>query len=121
MDSDGDLQYDEDSAEEDDMMFDENDSGNESSGDEVAFDEHRPGPSTAHEAELAAEDFPFQVLSVQEIVQFMVVEINEVNEVAQVRDETSQVCDSGRADSSAQYVSWIFILLHTSSYCLPYM
>lgn len=83
MDSDGDLQYDEDSA--DDMMF-ENDSGNESSGDEVDFDEHRPGPSTAHEVELAAEDAPFQVLSVQEIVEFMVLEINEVNEVARVSD-----------------------------------
>ena len=82
MDSDGDLQYDDDS---DGMMF-ENDSGNESSGDEVDFDEHRPGPSTAHEVELAAEDAPFQVLSVQEIVEFMVVEINEVNEVARVSD-----------------------------------
>ncbi|XP_043246071.1 E3 ubiquitin-protein ligase ariadne-1-like [Amphibalanus amphitrite] len=89
MDSDGDLQYDEDSAD-DDMVYD-NDSGNESSGDEVDFDEHRPGPSTAHEVELAAEDAPFQVLSVQEIVDFMVVEINEVNEVAQLPRTTIRI------------------------------
>ncbi|XP_037083230.1 E3 ubiquitin-protein ligase arih1-like [Pollicipes pollicipes] len=89
MDSDGEIQYDEDSGE-DNMLY-EADSGNESSGDELDFDEQRAGPSASRADDAIMDDYPFQVLSIQEIVEFMVEEINEVKDVAQLPRTTIRI------------------------------
>lgn len=59
------------------------DSGNESSGDDVDF--AMEVEVTGHrEKQADADDYPFEVLSTEEIVQHMVDSIKEVNSVVEV-------------------------------------
>lgn len=77
------------------------DSGNESSGDDVDF--AMEVEVTGHrEKQADADDYPFEVLSTEEIVQHMVDSIKEVNSVVEViysltnpnsnRDSTNSIC-----------------------------
>ncbi|XP_037080478.1 E3 ubiquitin-protein ligase ariadne-1-like isoform X2 [Pollicipes pollicipes] len=88
MDSDGGIQYDEESGDEHSLY--EADSGNESSEEEVNFDS-RPEPSTSRDEDSAVDDYVFQVLSVEEIVEYMVAEINEVKEVVKLPRTTIRI------------------------------
>ncbi|RZF33702.1 hypothetical protein LSTR_LSTR016138 [Laodelphax striatellus] len=68
---------------EDETLYDEVDSGNESSGDEVDFPmEVEANNPRERQSE---DDYPFEVLSTEEIVQHMVDSIKEVNMVVEVR------------------------------------
>lgn len=63
------------------------DSGNESSGDDVDFpmDVEANNPRERH---IDVDDYPFEVLSTEEIVQHMVDSIKEVNTVVEVMSIT---------------------------------
>lgn len=65
------------------LPSDEIDSGNESSGDDVEFPMDVES-NTSREKQNEAEDYPFEVLSTEQIVQHMVDSIKEVNSVIQV-------------------------------------
>lgn len=71
-----------DSGEE--TLYDDVDSGNESSGDDVDFamevETHNP-----RERQPEVDDYPFEVLSTEDIVQHMVDSIKEVNAVVEVK------------------------------------
>lgn len=67
----------------DEESFDDVDSGNESSGDDVDFPMDVE-VSNQREKQNDCEDYPFEVLSTEEIVQHMVDCIKEVNNVVEV-------------------------------------
>lgn len=68
---------------EEETIYDDVDSGNESSGDDVDFAmEIEPG--NPRERATDVDDYPFEVLSTEEIVQHMVDSIKEVNTVVEV-------------------------------------
>lgn len=66
-----------------DETKDDVDSGNESSGDDVDFAMEVESHNT-RERQTEIEDYPFEVLSTEEIVQHMVNSIKEVNTVVEV-------------------------------------
>lgn len=68
---------------EEETAYDDIDSGNESSGDDVEFamDIESGNP---RERASEADEYPFEVLSTEEIVQHMVDSIKEVNSVVEV-------------------------------------
>lgn len=68
----------------DDEILSENDSGNVSSGDDVEFP-MEVETNSSKEKQNEIEDYPFEVLSTEQIVQHMVDSIKEVNSVIQVR------------------------------------
>lgn len=62
--------------------YDDIDSGNESSGDDdIVGMEIEPNP---RERQIDVDDYPYEVLSTEEIVQHMVDSIREVNNVVEV-------------------------------------
>ncbi len=63
---------------------DEVDSGNVSSGDDVEFPMEVES-NTSREKQNEVEEYPYEVLSTEQIVQHMVDSIKEVNSVIQVR------------------------------------
>lgn len=63
--------------------YDDVDSGNESSGDDVDF-AMEVEVSSHREKQTDSEDYPYEVLSTEEIVQHMVDCIKEVNSVVEV-------------------------------------
>lgn len=67
---------------EEETLYDEVDSGNESSGDDVDF--AMDVGNSARERQPDIDDYPFEVLSTEEIVQHMVDCIKEVNTVVEV-------------------------------------
>lgn len=68
---------------EEETLYDEGDSGNESSGDDVDFAmEIEAG--NPRERTNDADDYPFLVLTTEEIVQHMVDSIKDVNTVVEV-------------------------------------
>lgn len=69
---------------EDETPFDEVDSGNESSGDDVDF-AMEVDSNTTKERPPDVDDYPFEVLTTEEIVQHMIDCIKEVNMVVEVR------------------------------------
>lgn len=83
--------------------YDDVDSGNESSGDDVEF-AMEVEVSTHREKQTDCDDYPYEVLSTEEIVQHMVDSIKEVNSVVEVKtmDETmlSMVFNFAPSDSS---------------------
>lgn len=62
---------------------DEVDSGNESSGDDVEF-AMEVESNSSREKQNEVEEYPYEVLSTEQIVQHMVDSIREVNSVIQV-------------------------------------
>lgn len=69
---------------EEETLYDEVDSGNESSGDDVDFAmEIESGNPRERSADV--DEYPFEVLSTEEIVQHMIDSIKEVNTVVEVR------------------------------------
>jgi ariadne-1 len=67
-------------------LYDDVDSGNESSGDDVGFPPMEVDPGNHHkDRPNETEEYPFEVLSTEEIVQHMVDCIKEVNTVVEVR------------------------------------
>lgn len=66
-----------------DIPSDEVDSGNVSSGDDVEFP-MEVECNTSREKQNEVEEYPFEVLSTEQIVQHMVETIREVNSVIQV-------------------------------------
>lgn len=71
--------------------YDDVDSGNESSGDDVAF-AMEVEVSSHREKQTDCDDYPYEVLSTEEIVQHMVDSIKEVNSVVEVIE--SRQCKS---------------------------
>lgn len=68
---------------EEETLYDDVDSGNESSGDDVDFAmEIESGNPRERAADI--DEYPFEVLSTEEIVQHMVDSIKEVNTVVEV-------------------------------------
>lgn len=74
----------------DEETYDDVDSGNESSGDDVDFamEVEVPNPK---EKQPDTDEYPYEVLSTEEIVQHMVDCIKEVNSVVEVLSAHSQV------------------------------
>lgn len=70
---------------EDDDMYDDVDSGNESSGDDVDFAMEIEANNSREKAN-DVDEYPFEVLSTEEIVQHMVDSIKDVNSVAEVNN-----------------------------------
>lgn len=68
---------------EEETLYDDIDSGNESSGDDVDFAMEVESTST-RERQTDVDDYPYEVLSTEEIVQHMVDSIKEVNTVVEV-------------------------------------
>ena len=68
---------------EDETPFDDGDSGNESSGDDVDF-AMEVDTNTTKERPPDVDDYPFDVLTTEEIVQHMIDCIKEVNTVVEV-------------------------------------
>lgn len=68
---------------EEETLYDDVDSGNESSGDDVDFAMEVESNST-RERQPEADEYPFEVLSTEEIVQHMIDCIKEVNSVVEV-------------------------------------
>lgn len=76
----------------DDDTYDNVDSGNESSGDDVDF--AMEVEVTGHrEKQTDVDDYPYEVLSTEEIVKHMVDSIKEVNSVVEVM-QLNQPCKS---------------------------
>lgn len=68
---------------EEEALYDDVDSGNESSGDDVDFAmEIEAG--NPHECAADVDEYPYEVLSTEEIVQHMIDCIKEVNTVVEV-------------------------------------
>lgn len=68
---------------EEETLYDDVDSGNESSGDDVDFAmEIESG--NLRERPNEADEYPFEVLSTEEIVQHMIDSIKEINTVVEV-------------------------------------
>lgn len=67
---------------EEETLYDDVDSGNESSGDDVVMDIESGDP---RDKTNDTDEYPFEVLSTEEIVQHMVDCIKEVNIVVEVR------------------------------------
>ncbi|RZF37256.1 hypothetical protein LSTR_LSTR008228 [Laodelphax striatellus] len=74
---------------EDETLYDEVDSGNESSGDEVDFPMEVEGNNPRERQ--SEDDYPFEVLSTEEIVQHMVDSIKEVNMVVEIPATTTRI------------------------------
>lgn len=70
---------------EEETLYDDVDSGNESSGDDVDFAMEVESHST-REKQTELDEYPFEVLSTEEIVQHMVDCIKEVNNVVEVKE-----------------------------------
>ena len=68
----------------DENLYDDVDSGNESSGDDVDFPMEDEQGNSHKERPSEVEDYPYEVLSTEEIVQHMVDCIKEVNTVVEV-------------------------------------
>lgn len=68
---------------EEDTPYDDIDSGNESSGDEVDFPMEVEA-NNPRERQIDVDEYPYEVLSTEEIVQHMVDSIKEVNNVVEV-------------------------------------
>lgn len=68
----------------DEIPSDDVDSGNVSSGDDVDF-AMEVESNASREKQSEAEEYPFEVLSTEQIVQHMVDSIKDVNSVIQVR------------------------------------
>lgn len=68
----------------DENLYDDVDSGNESSGDDVDFPMEDEQGNAHKERPSEVEDYPYEVLSTEEIVQHMVDCIKEVNTVVEV-------------------------------------
>lgn len=68
---------------EEETLYDDVDSGNESSGDDVDFVMDVDSNNT-RERQTDVDEYPFEVLSTEEIVQHMVDSIREVNTVVEV-------------------------------------
>ena len=68
---------------EEETLYDDVDSGNESSGDDVDFAMEIEANNPRERAN-ETEEYPFEVLSTEEIVQHMVDSIKEVNMVVEV-------------------------------------
>lgn len=68
----------------DEETYEDVDSGNESSGDDVDF-AMEVEVSGHREKQTDSDDYPFEVLTTEEIVQHMVNCIKEVNSVVEVR------------------------------------
>lgn len=66
---------------EEETLYD--DSGNESSGDDVDI-EMEVESTNPKERQMEADDYPFEVLSTEEIVQHMIDSIRDVNTVVEV-------------------------------------
>jgi len=66
-------------------LYDDVDSGNESSGDDVDFAMEDDQGNAHKERPCEVEDYPYEVLSTEEIVQHMVDCIKDVNTVVEVR------------------------------------
>jgi ariadne-1 len=74
----------------DEDTYDNVDSGNESSGDDVDF--AMEVEVTGHrEKQTDADDYPYEVLSTEEIVQHMVDSIKEVNSVVEISTTTTRI------------------------------
>ncbi|XP_014285126.1 E3 ubiquitin-protein ligase ariadne-1 isoform X1 [Halyomorpha halys] len=74
---------------EEETLYDEVDSGNESSGDDVDF--AMDVGNSARERQPDIDDYPFEVLSTEEIVQHMVDCIKEVNTVVEIPATTTRI------------------------------
>ena len=68
---------------EEETLYDDVDSGNESSGDDVDF-VMEVETNNPRERQTDIDEYPFEVLSTEEIVQHMVDSIKEVNTVVEV-------------------------------------
>lgn len=68
---------------EEETLYDDVDSGNESSGDDVDFAMEIESANPRERA-TDVDEYPFEVLSTEEIVQHMVDSIKEVNTVVEV-------------------------------------
>ena len=68
--------------------YDDVDSGNESSGDDVDFAMEIESENPSERA-TDVDNYPFEVLSTEEIVQHMIDSIKEVNTVVEVREIAS--------------------------------
>lgn len=69
---------------EEETLYDDVDSGNESSGDDVDF-AMEVESNNAIERQPEIDEYPYEVLSTEEIVQHMIDCIKEVNTVVEVR------------------------------------
>lgn len=74
---------------EEETLYDDVDSGNESSGDDVDFAMEIES-ANPRERPTDTDDYPFEVLSTEEIVQHMVDCIKEVNTVVEVSVSTDE-------------------------------
>ncbi|KAJ1532296.1 hypothetical protein ONE63_000905 [Megalurothrips usitatus] len=75
---------------EDETPFDDGDSGNESSGDDVDFAIEMDS-NTTKERPPDVEEYPFEVLTTEEIVQHMIDCIKEVNTVVEIPATTTRI------------------------------
>lgn len=73
---------------EEETLYDDIDSGNESSGDDVDF-AMEVDTNNLRERQCDVDDYPFDVLTTEEIVQDMIDSIKEVNIVVEVYTMTS--------------------------------
>ncbi|CAG5099484.1 Similar to arih1: E3 ubiquitin-protein ligase arih1 (Xenopus laevis) [Cotesia congregata] len=75
---------------EEETLYDEVDSGNESSGDDVDFAMEIEA-NNPRERSNDADEYPFEVLTTEEIVQHMVDSIKEVNTVVEIPATTTRI------------------------------
>uniref|UniRef100_A0A1B6IAE4 RBR-type E3 ubiquitin transferase n=1 Tax=Homalodisca liturata TaxID=320908 RepID=A0A1B6IAE4_9HEMI len=75
---------------EEDTPYDDIDSGNESSGDEVDFPMEVEA-NNPRERQIDVDEYPYEVLSTEEIVQHMVDSIREVNTVVEIPATTTRI------------------------------
>lgn len=71
-------------------LYDDVDSGNESSGDDVDF-AMEVETNNPRERPADVDEYPFEVLSTEEIVQHMVDSIKDVNTVVEVKKKTKRM------------------------------
>jgi len=75
---------------EEETLYDDVDSGNESSGDDVDF-AMEVETNNPRERQTEVDEYPFEVLSTEEIVQHMVDSIKEVNTVVEIPATTTRI------------------------------
>lgn len=75
---------------EEETLYDDVDSGNESSGDDVDFAMEIESGNPRERA-TDVDEYPFEVLSTEEIVQHMVDSIKEVNTVVEIPATTTRI------------------------------
>lgn len=75
---------------EDDLTFDDIDSGNETSGDDVDF-ALEAETSSSRERQSDADEYVYEVLTTEEIVQYMIDCIHEVNNVVEIPTTTIRI------------------------------